>query len=62
MEDESCPWSTPQKKASEPLESIEINGVRFMASEVHSVTLKRGGREISIAAPEEKVRSIGFGA
>ena len=34
-------------------ESIEVNGVRFSAREVESVTIVRNDRKISIDAPDE---------
>ena len=41
-------------------ETIEVNGVRFSASEVHEVTIKRDGNTIKITSDDEKKPVVGF--
>jgi hypothetical protein len=55
-------WGPPtMPKLPKPAESIEVEGIRFTAQEVEYVTIKRNGRQITIAAKPEDEKKIGFG-
>ncbi len=47
------------RKTKQP-ESIEVGGVRFVASEVDVVVIKRSGRDIHISKSEEDEKVKGF--